>query len=85
MAVPVQTRIAAQAVRLELARRAWSTTDLARHAGLDPQHLTNLLCGNSRSVKGRKKINQALGLDVFNISSGANNQEDQNEKTTSDT
>jgi len=54
--------IASQAIRQELARRGLRMGDLARQIGLNPEYVTNIVCGNSTSRRGRKLIEEALGI-----------------------
>jgi len=61
--MPTVIQLAAkQIVLLEMAKRGWRIADLARATGLNAQYVTNIVCGNSASRKGRKLIENALGI-----------------------
>lgn len=67
MTLPSRNKNELQAVRVEIARRGWKVGDLAVKAGLNPEHLSNLLCGNVSSAIAKAKVNDALGQPLFVI------------------
>lgn len=65
MANATQSKVAAFQVRAEAARRGWRIRDLAAVAGLAPDTVTNVLCGNNTSSVTQSKIEAALDKAIW--------------------
>ena len=59
------SRLRAAAVRAEMSRRGLKVGGLALRIGVDPEYLTNVICGNGKSPRVRGLIEQALSIVVW--------------------
>lgn len=57
-------------IRAALALRGWTTTDLGRELGYDADFLRHVICGQSVTIRARKKISDLLGQDFWGTSKG---------------
>ena len=64
--------IDAEAIRAELARRHWTTADLARRVGVSPAYVRWVCRGAAPSPDVARRIGEELGFPVEEQSAAAN-------------